>query len=51
MEEAVTSELFSGIDGEKERTGEGDEDGGKRARRRFWLFARFSVDFVRKIPG
>lgn len=27
MEEAVTSELFSGEDGEKERNGEGDEDG------------------------
>jgi len=27
VEEAVTSELFSGEDDEKERTGEGDEDG------------------------
>lgn len=29
VEEAVTSELFSGEGGEKERTGKGDEDGEK----------------------
>lgn len=48
VEKAATSELFSGEGGEKERTGQGDEDGEKR---RFWLFARFPVDFGRKISG
>lgn len=41
--------VILGGDGEKERTGEGDKSEQKRARQRFWLFARFSVDFVRKV--